>query len=128
MNWVKDDYCSCHLFGRKIKYGSNRSQMFCESTCSEKFRKFHRKTTVLESLPNKVAGLQIRCFPVKFVKFLTTPISTKQLRWFQLNSSHQKRIVFQSKVATEPSLQNDTKIKNLQFILSSNFSRLIKNP
>ena len=52
--------------------------------CSEKFRKFHRKTTVLESLFNKVAGLkacnfiekgpQYRCSPVKFAKFLRTSI------------------------------------------------------
>ena len=47
-----------------------------------KFRKFHRKTLGLESLYNKVAGLQVcnfikerlqhRCFPVKFEKFLRT--------------------------------------------------------
>ena len=49
-----------------------------------KFRKFHRKTPVLESLFSKVAGLracnfikkrlQQRCFPVKFAKFLRTTI------------------------------------------------------
>ena len=47
------------------------------------FRKFDRKTPVLESLLNKVAGLeacniikkrlQHRYFPVKFAKFLRTP-------------------------------------------------------
>ena len=45
--------------------------------------KFYRKTPVLESIFNKVAGLkacnfikkrlQHRCFPVKFAKFLRTP-------------------------------------------------------
>ena len=48
---------------------------------SKEFRKFHRKTPVLESLFNNVTGLQ-RCnfiketpaqeFPVKFAKFLRT--------------------------------------------------------
>ena len=49
-----------------------------------KFRKFHRKTPVLDSLLNKVTdfqacnfikmGLQHRCFPVKFAKVLRTSI------------------------------------------------------
>ena len=52
--------------------------------CSQKFRKFHMKTSLLESLLNKVAGIQVcnfikkrlqhRYFPVKFAKFLRTPI------------------------------------------------------
>ena len=52
--------------------------------CYKKFRKFHRKTSMLESLFNKVPCLQVcnfikkrlqhRCFPVKFAKFLRTPI------------------------------------------------------
>ena len=40
------------------------------------FAKFPRKTPVLESLFNKIAGLetlQHRCFPVKLAKFLRTP-------------------------------------------------------
>ena len=50
----------------------------------KKFCKFHRKTHVIESLFSKVVGLkdcnftkkrlQHRCFPVKFAKFLRTPI------------------------------------------------------
>ena len=50
----------------------------------EVFCKFYRKTSMLESVFNKVAGLkasniiknrlQHRCFPVKFAKFLRTPI------------------------------------------------------
>ena len=59
-------------------------KMFCKKRCSQKYRKFHRKTPVLESLFNNIAGLQAcdfikkilqhRCFPMKFVKFLRTPI------------------------------------------------------
>ena len=37
------------------------------------FAKFTGKTTVPESLLNKVAGLRHRCFPVNFAKFLRTP-------------------------------------------------------
>ena len=36
--------------------------------CSEKLRKFHRKTPVLESPFNKEAFNKQRCFPVKFTK------------------------------------------------------------
>ena len=50
-------------------------EAFCKKGCSWKFDKFHRKTPVLESLFDKVAGLnfikkrlQRRCFPVKFAK------------------------------------------------------------
>ena len=49
---------------------------------SLKFCKFHRKTSVLESLFNKATGLkacnpikkrlQHKCFPIKFAKFLRT--------------------------------------------------------
>ena len=53
-----------------------------QNRCSQKFRKFHRKTPVLEPDFNKVARcqtcsftkkrLQNRCLPVKFTKFLRT--------------------------------------------------------
>ena len=59
-------------------------EVFCKKKCSLKVRKFHRKTSVLESLFNKVAGLpscnfikkwlQQWCFPVKFPKLLRTSI------------------------------------------------------
>ena len=67
-------------------------QMFCTKMFSKNICKFHTKTPVLESLFNKVAGLKpwvperLRpttlfknrlwhwCFPVKFAKFLITPI------------------------------------------------------
>ena len=58
--------------------------VFCEKKSFEIFCKFHKITPVLESLFNKVADLkackfiknrlQHRCFPVKFAKFLRTPI------------------------------------------------------
>ena len=34
-----------------------RAEVFCKKMCFERFRKFHRKTPVMESLFNKVAGL-----------------------------------------------------------------------
>ena len=54
--------------------------MFCKRKCSQKLHQFHRKTSVLESLFNKAADLQVynfiekrlqhKCFPVKLAKFL----------------------------------------------------------
>ena len=59
-------------------------EMFCKKRCSKNFRKFHRKTPVLESLFNNVAGVQAWnfikkillhwCFPIKFAKRLRTSI------------------------------------------------------
>ena len=57
-----------------------------QKRCSQKFHKIHRKTLMPESLfLKKVTGLRPatllkmrlwhRCFPVTFVKFLTTPFS-----------------------------------------------------
>ena len=65
-------------------YGSTVSILQTEAAvrrwCSLKFRNIHRKTLVLESLFNNVAGLQgcnflkkrlqHRCFPVNIGKFL----------------------------------------------------------
>ena len=58
--------------------------MFCRKRSFLKFWKFHWKTSVLESLFNKAAGLkacslikkrlQHKCFPLKFAKFLKIPI------------------------------------------------------
>ena len=79
--------------------------MFIKIGYSEKFRKFHSKTPVLEFLFNKVAGpnvcnsikkrLQHKCFPVKFEKFLLrAPTFIEHLRWLFLkvmnSSSHMK--------------------------------------
>ena len=69
--------------------------MFCEKRCSLKFRKFHRKTLVPESLSNKVAGqkpttlskkrLLHRCFsriffPRIFLKRETKICKTKRFK------------------------------------------------
>ena len=58
--------------------------MFCKKRCSKTFCKFHRKTPMLQSLFNNVAGLQAcifikkrlqhKCFPVNIAIFLRTPI------------------------------------------------------
>ena len=58
--------------------------VFCKKICSEKFRKFHGKPPILNSLFNKVADLQTwtfikkrlqhRCFLVNIVKFLRASI------------------------------------------------------
>ena len=53
-----------------------------EGVSQKKFRNIHRKTPVLESLFNKVTGLQLkkrfqhRCFPGNIAKFLRIPILT----------------------------------------------------
>ena len=56
---------------------------------SSKFRKFHRKTRVLEFLFNKFFNFiknrfQHSCFPMKFTNFLRTPFSTEHLLWLLL--------------------------------------------
>ena len=54
-------------------------EIFCRKRCLQKLRKFHRKTPVLESLFNKVAGLrawnfiQNRLQHRKFAKLLRSP-------------------------------------------------------
>ena len=74
--------------------------MFCKNRCSQKFRKFYRKTPMLESLFNKAAGRQScsfikkiirhRCFPVNSGKFLKTTIlqnTCKPCFWIGWNES-----------------------------------------
>ena len=39
-------------------YGKQPSEVFLEKSCSQKFRKMHRKTPLLESFFNNDAGLQ----------------------------------------------------------------------
>ena len=46
--WFTANYCQ-----------KQRPEGFCKTRCSYKFYKFHRKTTKLESLFHKVAGLQL---------------------------------------------------------------------
>ena len=64
--------------------------------------KFHRKTSVLESISNKAAGLKVcnsikkrlqhSCLPVKLAKFLKTPFFTEEFQWLFLtfNSCFQR--------------------------------------
>ena len=59
-------------------------EVFCEKRSFQRFLKLHRETPVLKSLLNIVGCLKVcnfiknwlqhRCFPVKFMKFLRTPI------------------------------------------------------
>ena len=73
---------------RGVPEAANRVVLW--KSCSWTFRNIYRKTTVLEFLFNKVAGLkackfsekwlQRRCFPVNFAKCLRTSILKKQLR------------------------------------------------
>ena len=76
------DNCCCSLFSETATGGVLLKR------CSLKVRKFHRDTSVLQSVCNKLAGLraynfvkkklQHRCFLVKFGKYLRTPILKKQ--------------------------------------------------
>ena len=55
--------------------------------CSEKFCRFHRKTSVLESLKfcsSIKKRLQQSCVPVKLAKFLKTPFFTEEFQWLLL--------------------------------------------
>ena len=66
-----------------------------QNRCSKKFRKFHRKKPVLESLLNKVAvlkacnfirkGLQHKCLYVKFTNFWRTAFFIEHFQWLLLN-------------------------------------------
>ena len=65
-----------------------------QNRCSYKFRIFHRKTPVKESVLDRFGSPQAcnftekrlyhRCFPVKFVKFLRTAFLTEHLWWLIL--------------------------------------------
>ena len=72
-----------HLKGILITIArSSRSQMYFKIGALKRFHNIHRKTPVLESLFNNVAGLQSydfikkrlkhRCFPINIAKFLRT--------------------------------------------------------
>ena len=62
--------------------------------CSWKLCKFYRKKPVLESLFNKVAGIQVcnfikkrlrhRCFPLKLANIFKKHFFTEHLRWLLL--------------------------------------------
>ena len=78
----------CFAIAYSKNFKSSHLQMFLNS-CSKTFHKFYRKTLVMESIFNKVAGfikkrIRHRCSPVKFTKFLRTPFFTEDLRWLLL--------------------------------------------
>ena len=63
------------------------SQVFFKRDVQKKRnRKFHRETSVLESLFNKVVGLKAvtQLFPMKFVEILKNNFFIEQLRWLLL--------------------------------------------
>ena len=87
---------------RKIR--SSHSQMLLNLGVLENFCKFHRKISVLQSLFNKIADLQIQqsCFLVKFGKVLRTPVFTEHLQWLLLEnlfrSSRERRLPITGKI------------------------------
>ena len=76
----------CCMSPYKTKYCTYRSshRRYSVKKVFLKISQFHRKTPLLENLFNKFVGLQIynfikkrlqhRCFPLKFARFLRTPI------------------------------------------------------
>ena len=57
-----------------VTYRSIRPEVFYKKKCSEKIRKIHRKTPVLESLFNKIVDVRPEdCFHVNFANFFTKP-------------------------------------------------------
>ena len=77
----------CNLSFYQKKLTSSRPEVFCKKGVLENFTKFTGKHLCQSFFFNKVAGLRPlrhRCFPVNFVKFLTTPISIIHLWWLLL--------------------------------------------
>ena len=80
--WYEGSYINQHNYSLTCR--SSHRKCAAKKDVLKKFCKFHRKTPVIESLFSKVVGLkdcnftkkrlQHRCFPVKFAKFLRTPI------------------------------------------------------
>ena len=107
-------------------------EMFCKKGVL-KFRKFYRKTPVLESIFNNISGLQScnfikkrlqhRCFPIKFAKFLRTPILKNICERLFLFVSSQNTITNSSgefglgKTSTECKVSN---FKRKTFFIQSN--------
>ena len=61
-------------------------EVFCKKRCSQKFRKFRRKTPMLEGLQALLKKrLQHRYFPVKFAKFLRTSMLKNIHKWLLLD-------------------------------------------
>ena len=87
----------CKLLKRTIQVKEQVSEAGVrrlQIRCSSKICKFLRKTSVLESLPNKAASLKVcnvikkrlrhRYFPVKLAKFLKLPFVTEEFQWLLL--------------------------------------------
>ena len=74
---------------------SSRSLKFLKTAVLKKLRNINRKTTVLKSLFNKAAGLQVfncikkrlrhNCFPVNIAKFFRAALFIEILRGLLLN-------------------------------------------
>ena len=72
------------LFKYNSKWQKQPPELCFKKSCSEKFPNIHTKSPLLESLINKVAGIQAsnfiknrlqhRCFSVKYAKFLRTSV------------------------------------------------------
>ena len=97
VNWEANIMQRTCLFNFKTFDGinsiKNQKQPFAnvfQNRCYQKFRNIHRKTSMLESVFNKVEGLktcdfikmrlQHTCFPVNTAKFLRTTFFTEHLR------------------------------------------------
>ena len=81
---------TCHKLKKCLNFRSSHQSCSIEKAVLKKFLNIHKKTTVLESLFNRVAGLkacnfiirgtpiqQHRCLPVNIAKFLRTSILKK---------------------------------------------------
>ena len=85
--------------------------VFCKKRCLQKFRKFYRKTLMLESTFNNVEGLQAcifirirlqqRCFPVNIAKFLRAHIlkyiCERLLRYSEIYTSNNQIYILAEK-------------------------------
>ena len=110
----------------------------CKKICSYKFRNIHRRTHLLESLFNKVAGLQAcnfikkrlqhKCFPMNILKFLRAAIFIEDLRWLVLEilsvtvlatfklvkkyKHYKKRLDYRCVVRTESNIYDGAFLRN----------------
>ena len=80
------------FFSNSIKTRSSLPEVFCKKDVLRNFAKFTRKHLCQSVFFNKVAGLSRatllkrrlwrRCFPLNFVKFLTTPVVAASVKLF----------------------------------------------
>ena len=91
------------LFGCK-NHRSSHWRCSVKEAVHKKLRQFQRKTPVLKSLFNKVAGLRVcsfikkglqhRCFSVKLAKFLRTTLLKNTCEWLLLKISTLEKKLF----------------------------------